>query len=396
MYSKLNEEIKIKNNKKLRDAIHDIVTSLEKDEYFDVVTISNILRYDYNIILSPNLLVRFIVYWTENKDSIFNSSDNKWLSWDNDEQIIENNIVKIERKSKLGKSRRKLIKKESEDRLKTTKQNGWRKIKDGRFIYYGIKSFNITNDDEITITIYEKEKYKKNENPIPPELIKKIFILDHPNDANKFSNIIQNDIKMNKIVSNPNNGNFYYDECFKLLFKISEKYKLDVIKGWDKKYAPSLLKKRIIRRKKRKEYEKEQETKSFKTIIKDRDKALKELEDIIDINKKYFILLTKYDKIKNIFLIKKILYNYITISENKNERGNYTVTDIDNIIYFDTMSHFKRALDGGIKDDEYHVYNIIPDDKDFKIKIFFDELKKYKNWDEFLDKEIINKLKNDF
>jgi len=396
MYSKLNEEIKIRNDRKLRDAIHDIVTTLEIDEYFDVVTISNILRENFSIILSPNLLVRFLTYWEEDKDTIFLKSDDKWLSWDKEEEIIENNHIKIKRKAKLGKSRRRLINKEKSDRIKTTKENGWVKIRDGRFVYYGVKSFKITDEDEITITKYEKEKYEKNENPISPELIRKIFVLNHPDDAIEYSNKIQSEIKMGKITSNPKNGDFYFDECFKILIKISKKEKLDTIRGWDKKYAPSLLKKRIIRKKKREKYEKEQDEESYKTIITDRDKALDELKNIIDIDNKYYILLTKYNTTKKIFMIKKILYDYITISENRNIQGYYIITDKGDRVYFDTMSHFKRSLEGGIKDEKHHVYNVISGNDESKIKVFFDQLKRYKGWDEFIDSDTANKLKNDF
>jgi len=396
MYFKLNEEIKVRNNKKLRDAIHDIVVTLEVDEYFDVSTISNILRDDFNIFLSPKLLERFIVYWNDSKDSIFSRDDNKWLFWDSSEQFIENNLIRVKKRGVLGKSRRRLIKKEKDDRIKTVRKSGWIKIKDGRFVYYGPKSFKITDKDEITITKYEKEKYEKYENPITPELISKIFILDHPDDAIEYSNSINNDIKMDKITSNPKHGGSYYDECFKLMIKIAKEEELDTKRGWDKKYAPSLLKKRILRKKKRKDYEEEQESESLKTVITDRDKSLEELKTVIDIDKKYYILLTKYNTTKKIFMIKKIVYNNITISEDKYEDGYYKIIDKDNIVFFQSMLHFKRAIEGGIKDDKGNVFNVIEDDETTKIKIFFDQLKRYKGWDEFISDDVSNKLKNDF
>jgi len=405
MFNILNEEVKIRSDKKLRDAIHDIVVTLESDEFFNIVDISNILRDEYSTFVTPKLLLRLLTLWKDDKYGVFTRDDKTWLSWDEDEEMIENNIKKRKRPSILGKSRKRIKKEEEKEKFKEIKESGWVKLRDGRFIYRGIKTFKIDKDEQIGISKYEKEEYEEGENPITPELIRNLFVLDHPNDANELSFKVKTLIDNKEIKSIPQKGNQYYFETFRKLMEIGKELKLDRKRGWEKKYAPSRLKEIIIKRKKKDAWEKEQEKESLKTTITDENKeeSIKELNELIDTNKKYFILVTKYNNQKKIYYIKKILFGYISISNEKYDDGYYKVVlnlEKDNnndIINFNTMMHFKRCLKNGLRADGGYVYNIISFENIDKLAVYVKELKKrYKGWDEFLDKETIDKLKNDF
>jgi len=404
MFFTLNEEIKIKTNKKLRDAIHDIITTLETDEYFDLGTISNILRDNFGLFVTPKLLERLFTLWDDDKDSIFIKDDKTWLSWDDNDKILENNLKKKKRPGVLGKSRRRILKQEKSDKLKSIRKSGWIKLRDGRFVYKGPKSFKVDDNDIISISKYEKETYTKNQNPITTDLVRKVFVLFHPNDADDIVEEVDNFIHNNpkKIGTRHKDGDIYYYECFRKMLTIGKEMELDTKRGWEKKYAPSKYKEKLIRRNKRIEYEKQQEKDAMKTVIKDRDTAIEELGKIINLNEKYFVLVTKYSTSKGIFYIKKIIYGYISISKEKFENKNYRIivtTDKDSddeIIFFNSMMHFEKCLKSGLKAEDKHVFNIIKGPDIEKLKLYFGELKKYKGWDEYLDEETTNEIKNDF
>lgn len=394
MFNKINEELKIRTNKKLRDAIHDIVVSLKENEFLDTGTISNILRHQYNIYITPKLLERFFVLWERNKDSIFSYDDNKWLSWDNNEKIIENNLNK-ERKGILGKSRRKLKRKEEEEFYDIVKKDGWVKLRDGRFVYKGTKTFKI-DDKEITKNKFEKFQYDKGENPIKLELIYNVLIVNNF-DLHRIITELDNAIKMGEIISSPKNGEVYFDECFRYLLDIAKNLNIKKTKNWYE-YAPTRMKKRMERRKKRMEYEEEQERMALETLIEDREEGLNKLKTIIDIDEKYYLVITKYNKKNQIFMIKNIIYGYFTVSENKYPDGYYKIVirkekDSNDIIYFNTIKHFEMCLENGLKVKDMYVFNIISNDNINKLGIFLKELKKFKGWDEYIDDNLSNKLK---
>lgn len=396
MFNRINEELKIKTNKKLKDAIHDIVVTLDENEFFDTGTISNILRHQYNIYITPKLLERFLTLWDQNKDSIFSFEDDKWLSWDSTEKIIENNLSKKKR-GILGKSRRKLKRKEEEEFYDIVKKDGWVKLRDGRFVYKGSRTFKV-DDSEITRNKFEKFQYNKGDNPITIELIYNVLDIKDVTDAYKISTEIDNAIKMGEIVSNPKIGDAYFDECFRYLLSIAEKMKIEKRKYWEEN-APTRMKKRLKRRRKRLEYEEEQEQKALETLIKNREKGLEELKKLIDINEKYFLIITKYNRKKQIFMIKNLIYGYFTISDDKYPDGYYKIVirkekDGDDIIFFNTIRHFEMCLESGLKGEDMHVFNIIDKDNIKKLKIYFNELKRFKGWDEYIDKDLSDKLKD--
>lgn len=404
MINILNEEVKIKSDRKLKDAIHDIVVELEEDQFWDLGSISDILREEYGLFVTPKLLERLFTLWDNDKSTgVFNKSDESWLSWDGDEKIIENNLKKKKRNSVLGKSRRRIRKEEEKQKFDDIKKSGWIKLRDGRFVYKGPKTFKIEEEDKVSISKYEKESYGDKENPIVPELIRNIYVLDHPNDAEEISDEIQKLIDGGKIKPKPKDGANYYYETFRMMFEIGKKLNLDTKRGWEKKYAPVKLKESQLRKKKRENWEKQQEEEALKTVITDKnlEESKTELNTIIDTNKKYFILVTKFNTQKKEFYIKKILLGYLSISKYKFDDGFYKIVckvnkdDDSGPIYFNTMGHFKNCIEHGIKGDG-HIFNILKMEDIEKLTIYVKELKKFKGWDEWLDIETTNRLKNDF
>lgn len=399
MYYKLNEEIFIKTTKRIRDAIHDIVTKLNIDEFYDLGTLSNILRHEYNIFLTPKLLERLFSLWEDKKDGVFIETDKKWLKWDNKLNIVENNVLSPNKKGVLGKSKRRIYKKEEKDLYDNIKNNGWVKISDGRFVYNANIMHQLSDEEKNSIIIskLEKDEYEKGFNPITPELISNILVLNHPNDADLLSMLVDNAIKTNEIKYSFKDGRNYYNECFNYFLKISKERKFDFIRGWEK-YAPSKYKMLLIKNKKRVKFEKEQENLASNNLISDRNEALNILKDIINVDDKYFVLLNKYDETKKVFMIKKLLYGNFTISDNKYENGYYKIVlrinENNDIMHFDTIIHLKRCIENSLRIDDKIIVNIIENNNLKKLKIYFKELRRYKEWDEYLDSDVLKKLKN--
>jgi hypothetical protein len=400
------EEVKIKSNKKLRDAIHDIIIELNETDSYNLGEICNILRNKYDIYITPDLLNRLLYLWKKKKkDDIFQENDIRWLNWDSKKKEIKNNLI-LKNKSILGKSRRKIIRDEEIKKLNVLKEKGWIKLRDNRFVYKGHSNFKVTDDDIIMYSKYEKESYKIGENPITPELIRNMFILDHPNDAITISNKVQELIDNNKIKSKPENGRNYYFDCFKKMVDITNEEGLDVIRGWEKKYAPSKLQERMIITNKRKKWEKEENEKSNKSVFKDFNNGVNELKKVVDLDKQYYCVVTKYDKKKQKFYLKKIILGYFYINKKiiyEEKLGNYyqIIFDINkksrySILYFNSIDYLKRAINNGIKGEGEIVINIFNQDEIDKVKIYYSELNRYKGWDEYLNKKNIDKIKNDF
>lgn len=391
----LNEELKVRTDKKLRDAVHDIVTELEENEYYDIGTVSNILRHKYKVFITPNLLERLLNLWDEGKSSVFIDDDSEWLSWDPIEKILENNRRKKRRPGVLGKSRRRLKRKEEEELYNVVRQDGWIKVKGDKFVYRGNISYRTKIDkDKIPISRFEKESYGKNENPITPELIKKVFILNHPSEAEELSNDVGN--RLHEIKSDPKDGDQYYFDAWMIMLKIADEMKLDTVSGFDKKYAPVKYKMAVMRRKQRLSYEKYIDRKALKHIIRDRESGIKELSNVIDINKDYFLVSSKYNKQNKTFYLKKMLYGKLTVSDNKYPDGYYKVimkVNGHDIFYFNSITYVEKAYKTGGLKVGYHIYNLVDSTDISKIKIYMTELKRYKGWDEYLNKDTINKIK---
>jgi len=403
MFNILNEEVKIRSDRKLKDAIHDIVVELEENEFWDLGSISDILREDHGLFVTPKLLERLFTLFDNGKVGVFDKSDGSWLSWDEDEKIVENNIKKKKRSSILGKARRRIRKEEEKEKFEQIKKSGWIKLRDGRFVYRGPKTFKVEDDDQISISKYEKESYDQGENPIVPNLVRSLFVLVHPDDGYQISAEIQKLIDNGDIKPKAKDGANYYYETFRKLFELGKKTKLDTKRGWEKKYAPNKLKERNLKKNKREAWEKEQEKEALKTVITDKnlEESKNQLNTLIDPDKKYFVLVTKFSTQKKQFYIKKIALGYMSISKYKYDDGFYKIVckknknDDIGPIYFNTMAHFKRCLEHGIKGDG-HIFNILKIEDIEKLAIYVKELKRYKGWEEWLDQETTDKLKNDF
>jgi len=402
----INEEVKIKSNKKLRDAIHDIIIELNETDSYNLGEICNILRNKYDIYITPDLLKRLLYLWKKKKnDDIFQEYDIRWLKWDSKKKELKNNLI-LKNKPILGKSRRRIIKEEEIKKLNVLKEKGWIKLRDGRFVYKGPGNFKVTDDDLIMYSKYEKESYKDGENPITPELIKNMFILDHPNDSIDISNKVQDLINNKEINVNPKNGRDYYYDCFVKMVGITNSMGLDVKRGWEKKYAPSKLQERMIRTNKRKKWEKEKNEESDKLVIRDFNDGINELKNVVDINKQYYCIVTKYDKNKKKYFLKKIILGYFYINKNMvhdKKLGYFYQIIFDiykkskyQILFFNSIDYLKRAINDGIKGNDNIVINVFNKEDIDKVKIYYFELKRYKGWDEYLNEKEIDKIKNDF
>lgn len=400
---KINEELNIRKNKKIRDAIHDIVMNLEKDEYYELDVISNMLRFEYNIFLTPLLLERFLVMWKEEKDSIFDKKDTGWLMWDGENKKIFNARKNKNFKDRLGKSRRVLYQNEKDEKIKGLRKTGWVKLSDNRFVYKGIVDFKIDDNDKINISKYEKERYEEGENPITLELIKKLLISVSPQEHLDLFKDVNLFIKEKRIKSSHNNGKGYYYESFRYLNDLVNKHGYKYVKNWIELYGPSILKEGQLKKSKRENYENERNKDILKYLITDRNKN--EMDDnlykLIHPNNRYYVLLAKFEKTSKIYKVKKIIFGFLSISEKKYPDGYYKIVvrenrNSDDIIFFDTLKHVEYMINGGFNTDDGHIINIFDEQNFDNLKIFFKELKRYKDWDEFLNVDIVNNLKSDF
>jgi len=126
----IGESLHINVNGRIRDAVHNIVvTDLEYGEEMKITKLSELLNSDYNIKINDELLGKliFINWWMKDDYSIFKEDDKVWL----DVWSFRKTIERKKRKNikPLGKSRRKLIKKEEEEKRisaynKTYKSSG--------------------------------------------------------------------------------------------------------------------------------------------------------------------------------------------------------------------------------------------------------------------------------
>jgi hypothetical protein len=392
---KINEELRINIDKKIRDSIHDIIISIENNEYYNLGDLSNILRHKYNIFITPDLLERLFILWEKNKKGgVFDIKDKVWLNWDSKNKFISNNLSNKKSPS-LGKSRRKLRREEEELIYVNAKKDGWIKLRDGRFVYNGNIKIDI-KDDEITPSIYEFEKYNYGDNPISVELIQNVYDINH-NIVMKLYDYVYDAIEFGKIESNPENGRNYYYECFNYMRIKANKMDIPYKKGWID-FAPFRIKKFLLRKEKKKILEDEQEINFSKFQSNDKENMSIELSKLINLNKKYYILVTKHNTKKKKFIIKKIIFGYFVIDKLSNDKY-YKIyirkeKDGENIMHFNTVKHFEKCLTGGLKGDDEYIFNII-EDLD-KIKFYYNELQRYKEWEEYLDIDLTNKIRNDF
>ncbi len=383
----LNEKMYIKAATKLRDAIHDIITNLDVDEYYDLGTISNILRSDYKLFITPNLIKKFLENWKKGNDdnTVFRHADGNWLKWVDSEEILQNNL-KSERLPRLGKSRRKIEKAERGD---VKKEGGWIKSKDGTWKF--INKSNVKSNSNLPITKYQRDKYEKWENPITEDLIKKVFVLNHPKEATDIKNHISNAIQTGVISSKPENGEDYYEECWLYMIEIGRGRSLDKYRDY-LKYAPTRIKTKVlaIRDKKKKV----DDTKIF-----DREKGRDELSKILDLNERHYVVVMKFDNKRNRFLLKNLFAGYVDISKEL-YNDSYAIVlklnkdDVDDLIYFNSFYNLNEAMTKGVESDtEKMVFHFIKHEDVEKVKYLIKSNPKYVGWDDTIDDETFDLIK---
>jgi hypothetical protein len=399
----INENIFIDVNKKLKDAIHDIITDIKPGYVIELNILSDRLRDKYSIFITPSLLERYMVLFKKDKsESIFTNKDKRWLKWDSVNKKIGNNLTS-NKIPKLGKSRRKIYMDEIVGNYDILKTKGWTKTSSKDFKFLGPSiSHNDINIKNIKPSIYEKQKYSKNEFPFTIDVLLRIFPDKSSTFIKLYNNLLLNAYKTGDIKYNINGNRFYFN-CFKYLVNILEKRKIEI--DFDNKnivkYLPTIAQKIIIRNNKLKDFKNtikdlsEDET----NVILDREEAVNMLKNMINVNKKYYIVLTKYTKSQ--YFLKKIMNGYFSISkELMDNRYNILFKlhknddDSKYIIYFKNFDLFKYFIEYSIFDKDNNYYTLL--NKLDEVKVFYHELKKYKKWDEYLDNQIIDKLKFNF
>jgi len=107
----LNEAIKVNKYKKLKDSIHDIITTIPKDKWLSTPEISKKLK-KYNIAMPSKLLTKFLTDWkNDKKNPIFTYDDNDWLFFDKENNIVFSTLH-FDKPASVGKSKRKIRKEE--------------------------------------------------------------------------------------------------------------------------------------------------------------------------------------------------------------------------------------------------------------------------------------------
>jgi hypothetical protein len=111
---KINE-VFVDSSRKLRDAVHDIVSELKSGEEISYKEICKKLKEEFSINISVDLFDKIMDNWWTRRDySIFKEKDKKWLDpW------VYRKIIQKKLKTKvLGKGRRKIEREEREKEWK--------------------------------------------------------------------------------------------------------------------------------------------------------------------------------------------------------------------------------------------------------------------------------------
>lgn len=194
----LNEEMAFISNQKLRDALHDIIVSLEPKEILEIEDLVNRLQSEYKITISPFFLDKFLDDFLRAKrgdrkaKTFFKKSDSRWLGVRDIKgtKQVRNNLLHL--KPSLTKHKRRLFEEEEKDKLEKAYKSG-------------MKNLNFTED-----------------------IIKKSLVLQRPEDSADIMKMIYSDVMMEKKYENT------YDNCWKLMMLISKNYNFDRIRGWFK------------------------------------------------------------------------------------------------------------------------------------------------------------------
>ena len=184
--------IKIDKYKKLKDSIHSIVTKLSEKDILSLTQLSKELK-NYNITISANVLLKLL------ESDIFNKKDSDWLFFDSKKKTISANFKK---RSPLGKSRKKIIKKEKDE----------------------IEKSELLNREN-TIDSIDKENLKI-KSPIPSEVIYDTFNNIDKDIIIKIKKLIDDAIQNNLI------ENIYEQAWFFMINKIMPLLELTLKNKW--------------------------------------------------------------------------------------------------------------------------------------------------------------------
>lgn len=186
---KIYENVKINKYKKLRDAIHDIITDLDKDQWLNIKDLSEELL-KFNIRIPEEILIKIISSWKNKKDyTILEPTDIDWFFYDDKNNIVFN-ALNFSNPPSLGKSRERIKKEEKKKKKEDEKK---RRI-------------------EIIDNVKKIESKHPIKCPIPTMVILDTFVNVDENDVLEIKEFIEKAIENNKI-------NNLYEEAWDYMVK---------------------------------------------------------------------------------------------------------------------------------------------------------------------------------
>jgi len=201
----VNEEMSAISNKKLRDAMHDIIVELGPKETIDVEEMSDQLMAEYKITISPFFLDKFLEDFLRVKKgdkkarTFFTRGDLRWLGVRDIKGTKEMRNNLLYQKPSLTRHKRKLFVEDEKRKLDDAYASG-------------MKDLNFSEDK-----------------------IKLSLMLQRPEDSKEIMKNIYSDVVIDKKYENS------YDNCWKLMMLIGRRNNLDRIRGYFQ-YAPQSIK----------------------------------------------------------------------------------------------------------------------------------------------------------
>ena len=197
----LNEELSMLSTDRLRDSIHDIIVKLKRKDTLDLNELSNRLYSDYKISISTEFLNKIFDDFIKSKkgedspDSIFDKrSDSRWLG-----------VREIEKNKKKNKELRNNL--------------------------YFLKPNLAKHRERLTIQLGAEKLEKSYKEGLPglefqEDIIKKTFVLQHPEDSKYIIMEIYKAAKVDKRYENS------YENCWKMMMVLGKKMGLDKARGY--------------------------------------------------------------------------------------------------------------------------------------------------------------------
>lgn len=202
----LNEEFSMLSNKKLRDAIHEIITGLDMNQTINIEELSNRLLLEYRITISPRFLDEYFEDLLKMKkgerisDTLFNVQDLRWLgvSEKDDMKEFKNNLY--HQKPSLAKHKERMTKDLIDKKIDDAYKSGMKDLK------------------------------------LSEETIKGTFVLQEPSDSKRIITSIYNAVNIQMRYKNtPEN-------CWRMMIIMGNKMRLDTKRNYFD-LAPKSIKK---------------------------------------------------------------------------------------------------------------------------------------------------------